>query len=213
MPAATGGRMVQRAPNDPAWYKGGLFHDDQFLNVPGLWFMSWYDVSVGPNVAMYNHVRKTAQGKGKDNQWMVIAPVAHCSYTRASEHTVVGQRDMGDARLGYQDLVYDFFDQFLAGRASQKMILCDPQIAGHFFVLLRIAVELAVDADASQGSRSRGQDDRRHAQPMGEGDSCGERRVQAHSVNCSGEHSERQQRISEMKARDEAHDNAESEQE
>ena len=27
------------------------------LNVPGLWFMSWYDVSVGPNLALYNHVR------------------------------------------------------------------------------------------------------------------------------------------------------------
>ena len=30
------------------------------LNVPGLWFMSWYDVSVGPNLALYNHVRTTA---------------------------------------------------------------------------------------------------------------------------------------------------------
>ena len=44
-----------------AWYKGGLWHDDMALNVPGLWFMSWYDVSVGPNLAMYNHVRKTAK--------------------------------------------------------------------------------------------------------------------------------------------------------
>ena len=51
MPVPTGGRMMQRTPNDPAWYKGGLWHDDQFLNVPGLWFMSWYDVSVGPNLA------------------------------------------------------------------------------------------------------------------------------------------------------------------
>ena len=48
MPVATGGRMMQRTPNDPAWYKGGLFHDDQFLNVPGLWFMSWYERVGGP---------------------------------------------------------------------------------------------------------------------------------------------------------------------
>mgnify|MGYP003694222355 CR=1 FL=1 len=48
MPVETGGRMIQRAPNDPAWYRGGLYHDDQKLNVPGLWFMSWYDVSVRP---------------------------------------------------------------------------------------------------------------------------------------------------------------------
>src|SRR5437660_5402704 len=61
MPVDTGGRMIQRTPNDPAWYKGGLYHDDMPLNLPGLWFMSWYDVSVGPNLALYNHVRKTAK--------------------------------------------------------------------------------------------------------------------------------------------------------
>jgi len=57
MPVDTGGRMIQRTPNDPAWYKGGLYHDNMPLNVPGLWFMSWYDVSVGPNLALDNHVR------------------------------------------------------------------------------------------------------------------------------------------------------------
>ena len=35
MPVPTGGRMVQRAPNDPAWYKGGLFHDDDDDQHPG----------------------------------------------------------------------------------------------------------------------------------------------------------------------------------
>ncbi|MGH9318853.1 MAG: CocE/NonD family hydrolase, partial [Vicinamibacteria bacterium] len=71
MPVATGGRMIQRTPNDPAWYKGGLWHDNMPLNVPGLWFMSWYDVSVGPNLAMYNHVRKTASKEIADQQWAI----------------------------------------------------------------------------------------------------------------------------------------------
>ena len=31
------------------------------INVPGFWFMSWYDVSIGPNLAAYNYVRKTAR--------------------------------------------------------------------------------------------------------------------------------------------------------
>ena len=48
---ATGGAMIQRTPNDKAWYRGGLFHDDMKINVPGLWFMSWYDVSVLPELA------------------------------------------------------------------------------------------------------------------------------------------------------------------
>jgi hypothetical protein len=118
MPVSTGGRMMQRTPNDPAWYKGGLFHDDQFLNVPGLWFMSWYDVSVGPNLALYNYVRRTARPDIAAQQWAVIAPVAHCSYTRAAENTVVGERSMGDARWNYQEVVYAFFDRFLKSEAS-----------------------------------------------------------------------------------------------
>src|SRR5207248_4724429 len=39
----TGGAMIERAPNDPAWYKGGLWNDSEPIIQPGLWFMSWYD--------------------------------------------------------------------------------------------------------------------------------------------------------------------------
>jgi len=121
MPVDTGGRMIQRAPNDPAWYKGGLYHDDMPLNLPGLWFMTWYDVSMGPNLELYNHVRKTAKGGVGDEQWVIIAPVGHCAYTRATEDTVVGERSMGDARLDYQEITYSFFDRFLKGEKSAKI--------------------------------------------------------------------------------------------
>jgi uncharacterized protein len=121
MPVPTGGRMIQRAPNDPAWYKGGLYHDDMPLNLPGLWFMTWYDVSMGPNLELYNHVRKTATGGVGDEQWVIIAPVGHCAYTRATEDTVVGERSMGDARFDYQEITYSFFDRFLKGEKSSKI--------------------------------------------------------------------------------------------
>ena len=121
MPVDTGGRMIQRAPNDPAWYEGGLWHDDMPLEVPGLWFMSWYDVSVGPNLAMYDHVRKNAAPAVAEQQWAIIAPVAHCAFTRATRDTVVGERSMGDARLDYQEILYGFFDRFLKGEASPRL--------------------------------------------------------------------------------------------
>jgi hypothetical protein len=121
MPVETGGRMMQRTPNDPAWYRGGLYHDDQKLNLPGLWFMSWYDVSVGPNLALYNHVRNTASAGIRDQQWAVIAPVAHCSFTRATADTIVGERSMGDARLDYNEIVYGFFDRFLKGEERTRL--------------------------------------------------------------------------------------------
>jgi hypothetical protein len=121
MPVATGGRMIQRAPNDPAWYKGGLWHDNMPINVPGLWYMSWYDVSAGPNLEAFNHVRKTARREIGDQQWAIIAPVAHCAYSRAAENTIVGERSMGDARLDYQEIMYGFFDRFLKGEQGGRL--------------------------------------------------------------------------------------------
>jgi putative CocE/NonD family hydrolase len=121
MPVETGGMMQQREPASDAWRKGGLWHDDMALNVPGLWFMSWYDVSVGPNIEMYNHVRRTAKPPVRDQQWAVIAPVAHCSFTRSTENTIVGERSMGDARLDYNELVYGFFDKFLKGDNTGRL--------------------------------------------------------------------------------------------
>jgi putative CocE/NonD family hydrolase len=118
MEVSTGGAMVKRTPNDPAWYRGGLWHDNMKIDIPGLWFMSWYDVSVGPNLATYNHVRKTARPEIAAQQYAVIAPTLHCSYTRATEDTIVGERSMGDARLDYDALTYGWFDYFLKGEKN-----------------------------------------------------------------------------------------------
>jgi predicted acyl esterase len=113
-PVATGGRMIQRTPNDPAWYRGGLYHDDEPFGVPSFWFMSWYDVSIGPNLAIFNHVRENGvDAETRDNQYAMIAPVTHCSYTRAEENTVVGERSVGDARWDYSELIYAWFDHWL----------------------------------------------------------------------------------------------------
>jgi len=109
-------KMMARKPNDPAWYQGGLYHDDMPLNVPGYWFVSWYDVSQGPNLALYNHVRETASDPAvRDAQYLVIAPTTHCGYTRASENTMVGELNVGDARLDYTELTTDWFDLWLKG--------------------------------------------------------------------------------------------------
>ena len=115
MPVATGGNMIARAPNDPAWTRGGLWNETMPVKKPGLWFMSWFDVSVSPNLAAYNYVRSHAPKAIADQQYAVIAPVLHCAYTRATEDTVIGDLSVGDARFDYDGLVYGWFDHFLKG--------------------------------------------------------------------------------------------------
>jgi uncharacterized protein len=121
MPVATSGAMIQRAPNDPAWYKGGLWNDSMPINKPGLWFMSWYDVSVSPNLAAYNFVQHTAPPAIADEQYAIIAPVLHCAYTRATEDTMIGDLSVGDARLDYDNLLYGWFDHFLKGESNDVL--------------------------------------------------------------------------------------------
>ena len=112
-------KMMQRKPNDPDWFKGGLYHDNMPFDKPAFWFVSWYDVSSSPNLALYNHVRKNAVSQqARDNQFLVIAPTLHCSYKRATENTVVGERSMGDARLNYDEQTYAWFDLWLKGEAN-----------------------------------------------------------------------------------------------
>lgn len=109
-------KMIARKPNDPAWFEGGIYHDDQPIDVPAFWFVSWYDVSATPNLTLFNHVRKTS--KQADNQYLVIAPTLHCRYTRATENTIVGERSVGDARLNYDEQIYGFYDMLLKGETN-----------------------------------------------------------------------------------------------
>jgi len=106
--------MIRRKPNDPKWYQGGLFHDNMAFNKPSYWFVSWYDVASTPNIALFNLLRdKSKFPKAADNQYLVIAPTLHCSFKRATENTIVGERSMGDARLDYDALTYSWFDYWL----------------------------------------------------------------------------------------------------
>ena len=108
--------MITRTPDDPAWYEGGLWHDDMEFGVPGLWFMSWYDVSVSPNLELFNIVRRIAEDpEVRANQYAMVAPVTHCGYTRTTNPTVVGDRDVGDARYDYNGLIERWFDHWLLG--------------------------------------------------------------------------------------------------
>ncbi|NJB87517.1 hypothetical protein GGR26_003297 [Lewinella marina] len=116
--------MIARKPNDPAWYEGGLYHDDMPFDVPTFWFTSWYDVSISPNLALFNHVRENAESaEARENQFLWIAPTLHCAYTRATENTIVGERSVGDARYDYDALIYGFFDKWLKDDTTPASIV------------------------------------------------------------------------------------------
>lgn len=113
--------LMSRTPDDPAWYEGGLYHDDEDFGVPAYWFNSWFDVSQGPNLAMFRHVRENASDPDvRDGQYMLIAPTLHCGYYRIPkyEDLIVGDLNVGNAWFPVYDKVFAFLDYYLKDQSS-----------------------------------------------------------------------------------------------
>ncbi|MFT3722414.1 MAG: CocE/NonD family hydrolase [Hyphomonadaceae bacterium] len=117
-PAGTNEKLIARAlPDDPEWFKGGLYHDNEKWGVPALWYDSWYDVSIGPNLALYNHATKAGvDAETRDNQYAIVGPSVHCAFASLGPNFKSGDRELGDASLDVNGEVWKFFDRFLKGK-------------------------------------------------------------------------------------------------
>ena len=103
--------------NDPRWKTIEFGNEGDRNHAPALYINSWYDVSTGPNMAMFEYQsRNAATPQARDNTFMIIAPTGHCQMGRVeTEHTVVGERDMGDARFDYTAFMVKWYDRWLKG--------------------------------------------------------------------------------------------------
>jgi len=113
-----GVELMSRKPDDKAWYQGGLYHDDEDFGVPAFWFNSWFDVSQGPNLTLFNHVRSHASDSSvRNGQYMMIAPTLHCGFFRAPEYDdlIAGELNVGNAYYDYYDAIFSFLDYYLKG--------------------------------------------------------------------------------------------------
>jgi predicted acyl esterase len=89
------------------------------IGVPSFWFTSWYDVSITPNLALFNPVKNNSKDATiRDNQYLVIAPTLNCTYTRSTENKIVGERSVGDAKLNNEAQIYAWFDLWLKGKQN-----------------------------------------------------------------------------------------------
>jgi len=107
---------ISHGPDDSYWLNLGYLQSTDRFDTPALQINSWYDFGVGLTLDQFNLMRwKAMTERGRDNQFFVISPTAHCRSETATEHTIVGQRDLGDARFGYYKLYLQWFDYWLKG--------------------------------------------------------------------------------------------------
>lgn len=86
------------------------------LDVPALFFDSWYDYGPAETLELFGKLRRESpSARARNNQFVIIAPGTHCGYRDATAHTTVGERDLGDARIDVLDLQIRWFDYWLKG--------------------------------------------------------------------------------------------------
>lgn len=100
-----------------SWWRGFdyLREKDRF-SVPALHVDSWYDMGPADTLALSELFSRNATNKNaRENQYVLISPTTHCETERITAPTVVGKRDIGDARIDALDIYRRWYDYWLKG--------------------------------------------------------------------------------------------------
>jgi putative CocE/NonD family hydrolase len=110
-------KLITTDFGDPWWHDVMSYYDGtEKIDVPALHMSCWYDPSVEETIYEFNYFRENAVSEtAANNQFVIITGTTHCGFERATEHTMVGERDVGDARLDYWDIYIRWFEYWLKG--------------------------------------------------------------------------------------------------
>ena len=121
---------VKHAPGDSWWDQFGYVNEKHRFNVPSLHICSWYDNVVSESFEnCFDFSAKMPKPPcARDNQFIIVSPTTHCRSERATEHTVVGKLDFGDAQFDYFSIYLKWFDHFLKGEENGVLRMPKVQI-------------------------------------------------------------------------------------
>ncbi|MFQ5983623.1 MAG: CocE/NonD family hydrolase, partial [Woeseiaceae bacterium] len=110
--------FVSNNPESPYFKELEWANENDRFDTPMLFVDSWYDYGVAEALELWNLARRNSvSAKSRDNQFIIIAPTKHCAYINGpgSERLIVGERDLGDARLDYLGIQARWYDYWLRG--------------------------------------------------------------------------------------------------
>ena len=109
-------RFIGSLPDDDYYRNKDWAQADDRFNVPAIFMDSWYDYGVAESLEMFRLFSENADSDAaRDNQFIIIGPTTHCGYLYATEQTIVGERDLGDARLDFLDIQLRWYDHWMKG--------------------------------------------------------------------------------------------------
>jgi predicted acyl esterase len=126
LPAETASYYAQRWPDlvdawltrdsaDSYWDDDGGLGDDAAFDVPAIHMNEWYSVPFS-SLRMFELYRRNApSARARNHQYLIMSPMTHCGTSKAQAQTVVGCRELGDARYPYLETMLAWFEYWLAG--------------------------------------------------------------------------------------------------
>ncbi len=109
-------KFATSLPDDEYFRSMDFVQQSDTVDMPMLFMDSWYDYGAAETLAMFNQFQKKGLSKRtRDNQFIIIGPGTHCGYPYATEQTIVGERDLGDARLDFWGIQLKWYDHWLKG--------------------------------------------------------------------------------------------------
>lgn len=107
--------LITLSPEDAGWKRLQFINAADDPRVPALYVDAWNDFTSFGTIKLFESRRDVP------NQFLIVAPTGHCAMKSATEHTVVGERDMGDARYDYDGLIVKWFNHWLKDESNDVL--------------------------------------------------------------------------------------------
>jgi uncharacterized protein len=103
--------LITLSPTDSEWNQYDFLREGESTRVPGLHIDSWYTFQAYGTARAFQYLSGNSP-----NQYLVMGPTSHCRMGTETAHTMVGTRDVGDARFDYASLIVNWFEHWLRGK-------------------------------------------------------------------------------------------------
>jgi uncharacterized protein len=101
--------LMRIAPASADWSAYDFLRAGDSTRVPALHMDSWFDlVEIYPTAKLYEYLSRNSP-----NQYLLVGPTQHCQQGTETEHTRIGENDVGDARFDYASQIIAFFDHYV----------------------------------------------------------------------------------------------------
>ena len=111
--------ILRHDPADPWWNQFPYYKGNEEVDVPALFVNSWGDFGVNETLFEFNYFRAhSTSEKSRRNQFVIISPTTHCVSELAKSPTIVGARDLGDARKDFWTIYLKWYAFWLKGERN-----------------------------------------------------------------------------------------------